>query len=89
MRTRWIGIFAAAAALAAGVACESEDPCREYVDYICDCHDGEPGYDCESLRATYADPDPDVQDQCALDLQDLEDQDQANGVTCGGTATGS
>lgn len=82
MWTKWIGIVVTSAAIAAGTACTTEDPCQDYVDYICDCHDGEAGYDCASLRETYADPDPDVQDQCSLDLAALEDQDQADGIVC-------
>jgi hypothetical protein len=77
MRTGW------AIAMALWMAgCETEDPCQEYVDYVCQCHDGEEGYDCEELRATYADPDPELQNQCELDRAALEQQDQENGVEC-------
>jgi hypothetical protein len=65
-------------------ACETEDPCQEYVDYVCACHDGEAGYDCEELRDTYADPDPELQNQCELDRAALEEEDRANGVECAG-----
>ena len=29
------------------------NPCQDYVDYVCDCHDGEAGYDCDTLRASH------------------------------------
>lgn len=75
-------LFIVAAALfTMGSACQ-EEPCQDYVDYICDCHDGEEGFDCEELRTTLADADQDVQDQCALDLSDQQQEDEANGVDC-------
>jgi len=77
MRLAWI---LGAGLLFAG--CETVDPCDEYVDYVCACHDGEEGYDCEELRQIYADPDPDLQNQCELDRADLEEADRAAGLEC-------
>jgi len=64
-------------AVLAFAACEVEDPCVEYVDYMCECH---PEVDCDDLRATYAEPDPDLQQQCSIDLDDQRDQDEIDGV---------
>ncbi len=72
----WIGVVLGT------VGCEVTDPCQEYVDYICACHDGEEGYDCEELRQTYADPDAELQNQCELDRTALEREDRENGVSC-------
>lgn len=79
MRTMWVVLLG----LGVGVltACEDE-PCGRYVDYMCACHDGEPGFDCAELQQVYADADPSVQDQCAIDLADQQDEDDANGVSC-------
>ncbi|MEZ4319347.1 MAG: hypothetical protein R3F61_17670 [Myxococcota bacterium] len=63
------------------VGCE-ETPCDRYVDYMCACHDGEPGVDCNDLIDVYAGAGPDVQDQCAIDLSDQEQADEAAGLTC-------
>lgn len=83
MSIRWLGISAAAAALATGLGCDTEDPCQDYVSYVCDCHADDPEYDCEQIRTTYEGADADVQAECASALQDLEDADQAAGETCG------
>ena len=39
--------------LLTGVACEIE-PCDDYVDYMCQCHDDEPDFDCAELQRIYA-----------------------------------
>ena len=71
----------AAALLLLAAACEP-NPCDDYVDYMCDCHDGEAGVDCETLENTYANADVDLQDECAIALEDQQDEDAANGVEC-------
>lgn len=71
----------AAALLSLAAACEP-DPCSDYVDYMCDCHDGEPGVDCQALENTYADAGPDLQDECVIALEDQQDEDAQNGVEC-------
>ena len=65
-----------------GTACFEEDSCDRYVEYMCDCHDGEEGYDCDELQRIYADADPSLQDQCVTDLDTQMDEDEANGVSC-------
>ncbi|MCB9760647.1 MAG: hypothetical protein H6739_12465 [Alphaproteobacteria bacterium] len=69
-----------------GAACEPADPCDEYVDYICTCHaeDDRPGYDCETLRITYQNANPELQDDCQVSLDDQVDQDAEEGFQCAG-----
>ena len=57
-------------------------PCDRFVAYICDCHDGEEGFDCETLQQALGDAGPAVQDQCSIDLADQIAEDEANGVFC-------
>ena len=64
-------------------ACSEEDPCGDYVDYICDCHADDPDFDCEELRTTYANADAAVQDECAIQLNEQEDADADEGLECG------
>jgi hypothetical protein len=63
-------------------ACEPGNPCDEYVDYMCDCH---PELSCESFTTTYDDPDPAVQDECAVLLNEQEQEDADAGLECGAT----
>lgn len=77
--------LALTAALLPGCDDSSSNSCDEYVDYMCDCHSAE--YDCQDLRNTYADPDSELQDECALSLEDQEDQDAEDGAVCGDTGT--
>lgn len=79
-RTSLVGLTALFL-LVVGVACE-EQPCDEYIDYMCACHDGDDGQSCDDYVRIYTDAEPDVQDQCALDLEDQEDLDLANGHEC-------
>lgn len=77
------------ALLAPLAACTFTDagPCDDYCDYICDCHAGEPEYDCEGCRVEYAGgADPELQDECETELGDLQDQDEAEGHVCGAAA---
>jgi len=67
--------------------CDDSDPCGEYVDYICDCH---PDDDCDSLSNIYDDADAELQDECALALDDQQDSDDNSGHECGdGSDTGA
>ena len=66
--------------LMAVVGCDDTDPCDDYVDYICDCH---PDDDCESLSITYDGADAELQDECALALDDQQDDDDSVGHECG------
>lgn len=79
-------LIAVGAALAGLLACEVEDPCVEYVDYMCDCH---PEQDCDTLRATYSAPDPETQEQCIIDLDAQQSEDVQNGVCQVGEDTDS
>ena len=62
--------------------CEEEDPCADYVDYICDCHADDPAFDCEEVRTTYANADAGVQDECAIALDEQEEADADAGLDC-------
>ena len=82
--TARVGALSALGAIAAGLAlmlapgCSNEDPCQDYINYVCDCG----GDDCESAKNTYADADSKLQDQCENTLQDLQDADDAAGEEC-------
>ena len=67
--------------LALLLGCEVQ-PCDRFVDYICSCHDGEEGFDCEAEQQALSGAGPAVQDQCSIDLAELIDEDEANGVVC-------
>lgn len=77
---RWVKTVVWGAMAACGAA--AEDPCDRYVDYMCDCHADDTGFDCAELEATYARADPDVQNSCALELSSQKDEDQAAGLEC-------
>jgi len=73
--------------LVLGTAC-LEEPCDRYVDYMCDCHDGEEGFDCAELQRVYADADPDIQDQCQIELNAQQRDDEDEGHWCATGDTG-
>lgn len=68
--------------LATLTACEFENPCTRLADYVCTCHEDDPEFDCDeymnladaSSAATY--------DECVIDLVELQDQDDEDGLTC-------
>lgn len=62
--------------------CEDDDPCDRYVDYMCECHDEDPDFDCEELVNAYVGADGSVQDECALELADQRDVDDEAGLEC-------
>ncbi len=66
----------------ASAGCVDDDPCGEYVDYMCTCHPDE--VDCADLQATYAGAGADLQDECAIALDDQQAADDDAGWTCGG-----
>ncbi|MCB9777258.1 MAG: hypothetical protein H6742_01675 [Alphaproteobacteria bacterium] len=72
--------------LALLTGCEP-DPCSDYVDYMCDCHDGDGDVSCQTYENTYANADADLQDECAIALEDQIDEDDANGVECASDTT--
>jgi hypothetical protein len=78
MRSFALGLMAALAL----AGCEQEDPCGDYVDYICACHADDEAFDCEELRTTYANADADVQDECAIALDDQQSLDSDQGLDC-------
>lgn len=59
-------------------------PCADYCDYICECHDGEEGFDCAGCRTEYDAADPDLQDVCVTELEALESEDEESGHACSG-----
>lgn len=78
---RWIALGWVGLTFVALLGCDDQ-PCLRYVDYMCACHDGENGVSCEELQQTYAGASPSVQDQCAIDLADQQDADDAAGLQC-------
>jgi hypothetical protein len=64
------------------LACEPADPCDEYVDYLCTCHADDDAFDCDELTLTYAGADPDVQDECAVQLDEQQQADDEAGLAC-------
>ncbi len=77
----WIGAFAITlTALALG--CGESSSCDDYVDYVCECHADDPAYDCDALRTAYEDADDELQDECDIQLADLQDQDDLDGTGC-------
>ena len=60
----------------------TDDPCAEYVSYMCDCHPDEAS--CSDLQTIYSDADADLQEECAIALDDQIDEDDDAGLVCGG-----
>jgi hypothetical protein len=72
-----------AAGLFVMTACSEEDPCADYVNYMCDCHADDEDFDCEELQTTYENADAGVQDECAIALDEQEEADLEAGLECG------
>ena len=76
-----IGLFLL---LLAGVACDGaasdNEPCDQYVDYLCQCHADDPDFTCADARSQYADAAPDEQDSCLDALSEQQSEDEAAGV---------
>lgn len=68
--------------VAGTLACDEENPCDRYADYVCTCHDGEDGFDCDALRDLAVEPTQSVSDACTIDLQEQKSEDQTAGLTC-------
>ena len=66
--------------LVTALGCDELEPCDDYVDYMCACHDVE--LSCADLEQTLSEADPDVQSQCAIDLADQRDDDDVEGLEC-------
>lgn len=58
------------------------DPCEQYCDYVCTCHEGEAEFDCDQCRTEYASADSELQDECETSLTDLQREDESNGTGC-------
>jgi hypothetical protein len=79
-------LLTVASALATLTACDEENACDRYADYVCECHEGDSGFDCDALRALAEAPTETTIDQCAIDLADQEAADEADGAVCVDTA---
>ena len=79
---------AAAVAILFAPGCGGDDPCQEYVDYLCDCG----ASNCDEVKNTYEGADAKLQDECENTLQDLQAADDDAGEDCaavGGSDTGA
>jgi hypothetical protein len=79
MRTLALGLFATT--LLGLLGCEDQ-PCARYVDYVCACHPDDPELDCDELANAVLGGGPEVQNQCFLELRDLQEADDAAGLAC-------
>lgn len=70
------------AVLSFTLACDEMEPCDDYIDYMCACHETEQDFSCADLEQTLSAADPDVQSQCAIDLNDQQDEDDLDGLEC-------
>ena len=61
---------------------EEKDHCGEYVDYICECHEEDPGFDCDEQRSIYEESSLEQQNTCAITLDELQQEDQEEGTGC-------
>ena len=66
---------------AVAISCTSQ-PCNSYVDYMCECHADDTGFDCQELQRVYNEADASIQDQCVLDLSDQKAADETAGESC-------
>ncbi len=64
------------------ITSSASGPCADYCDYICDCHDGEPGFDCDECYAVHGDADAALEDECETALLDLIAADEEAGLVC-------
>lgn len=80
-----IALWAPLLALATLTGCDDTNPCQEYVDYICGCGTDE---ECSEASNAYADADADLQDECAIALDDELEQDDEAGEDCAGSDSG-
>ena len=68
--------------LLSALACGEIEPCDDYINYMCDCHDAEEDVSCEDLSNTLGAASPDVQSQCAIDLSEQRSEDEEEGLEC-------
>ncbi len=69
-------------ALALTLGACAEDPCDEYVEYLCDCASED---DCEEYRNTYDEADQDAQAECDAALDDAKSASESCGDSGAGT----
>ena len=67
---------------------EEADHCSNYVDYMCDCHEEDPSFSCEDLRASYEEATLEQQNDCAVDLDEQRQVDEEDGASCESGDTG-
>lgn len=75
-------LLVAAFAASAGSCMPSGGPCMDYCDYVCECHAGDEGFDCDACATVYEEADAETQDACQTELTTLQNDDQANGTGC-------
>jgi hypothetical protein len=75
--------------LIGAVACTELEPCDDYIDYMCACHDSTDAVEgedsevnCDELLQTLGTADPEVQSQCAIDLSEQQAEDSEEGLEC-------
>ena len=61
-------------------ACVSQAACDDYVEYICACRADE--YDCNQVRLENQNPDDDQLADCQIELNRLQDEDEAADEAC-------
>ena len=77
-----------AAALGLGLffmaACDdlSENPCQDYVDYVCECHVDNPDLDCDTIRAVHANAGVELYEDCRVEHEALLQADANLGEGC-------
>jgi hypothetical protein len=87
MTFRQLTVFASVVAASATFAgCSDEDPCQDYIDYVCNCEDQEA---CDETTNTYSDADAKLQDECQIALEDQQAADEEAGTECSGSDTGA
>ena len=67
-----------------GIACGdlSENPCQDYVDYVCECHAENPELDCETIRAAHANAGADLHADCRIEHEALLQSEASLGGGC-------
>ena len=68
--------------LAVGFTGCEDDPCAKYVEYMCDCHEDDPNAECSDLQTIYSDANADLMDECAIELDDQQQEDSESGLEC-------
>jgi len=84
---RLLLIIALPAAAAAILGCEVENLCDDYVNYMCDCHDGDVDLngdpvECSEYQTVYEDADADQQVYCEDAMDAQIDFDAVEGYEC-------